>query len=467
MGTIRKRKDRNVYSVRYTDADGIRREVSTSCKTREGARQVLADLESDVERIKSGVVSREEADMREWDAVPLSEHIEAHEQYMKGLNRADTTIKRQRQLMTRISAANNWKRLRDLNRPQFERWLGMLVSEGTSARVRNAFLVAAKCFANWAVKAGRMPANPFGPISRMNERIDRRHVRRVLSPAELADLCAAIEGRPEGAVRALVYRTLFYTGLRYSELRRVGIGDLRLDCETPHIELLAAHEKAGRGALVPIPAALAKELSEYLTERRARLLGQPGAKVVKFQSAPDTALLFDLPASLIHTFDRDLKAAGIAKVDSEGRLLDVHALRHSYCTMIAQSGANMQTAMKLMRHSTPAMTARYTHMNLRDLGGAVASLPTLPTAHESKAALASNEAVDLRPLQRPHSGRNVVQNGATSCTMDTPEVIRGKGQEIGENIRKYSDSRGVMDGGPRRSRTCDLVIKSHLLYQLS
>jgi hypothetical protein len=177
--------------------------------------------------------------------------------------------------------------------------------------------------------------------------------------------------------------------------------------------------------------------------------------------------LFDLPASLIHTFDRDLKAAGIAKADPEGRLLDIHGLRHSYCTMIAQSGANMQTAMKLMRHSTPAMTARYTHMNLRDLGGAVASLPTLPLAHEARAAVASSEGPDLRPRQRPHIGRNVVQNGATSCTIDTPEVIGEGAPETRENIKKYRDSEGDLDGGPRRSRTCDLVIKSHLLYQLS
>ena len=197
MGFVRKPKGRNVYTAVYRDADGVRHEVSTGCKSKDGAKRVLSDLEAGTERIRSGIVSREEAGMQDWDNVSLTEHIEAHAQYMTGLNRAQSTVKRQRQLMTRISDACKWKRLRDLNRPQFERWLGLLVTAGTSARVRNAFVVAGKCFCNWAVKAGRMSANPFTPISRMNERTDRRHVRRVLSPAELADLCAAIEGSPD------------------------------------------------------------------------------------------------------------------------------------------------------------------------------------------------------------------------------------------------------------------------------
>ena len=38
-------------------------------------------------------------------------------------------------------------------------------------------------------------------------------------------------------------------------------------------------------------------------------------------------------------------------------MLDIHSLRHSFCTMVVQSGVNMQTVQRLMRHATPAMTA--------------------------------------------------------------------------------------------------------------
>ena len=45
-------------------------------------------------------------------------------------------------------------------------------------------------------------------------------------------------------------------------------------------------------------------------------------------------------------------AAVISKTDAQGRVLDIHALRHSFCTM---SGVSMQHAQRLMRHNTPAM----------------------------------------------------------------------------------------------------------------
>ena len=66
----------------------------------------------------------------------------------------------------------------------------------------------------------------------------------------------------------------------------------------------------------------------------------------------------------MHVFDADLKAAGIHKTGARGRVLDIHALRHSFCTMVAQSGVSMQHAQRLMRHATPAMTAKYTHRRL-------------------------------------------------------------------------------------------------------
>ena len=48
---------------------------------------------------------------------------------------------------------------------------------------------------------------------------------------------------------------------------------------------------------------------------------------------PAATPLFDMPDSLVGTFDRDLAAAGIAKKDERSRTVDVHALRHtSGCT---------------------------------------------------------------------------------------------------------------------------------------
>ena len=59
----------------YTDSDGIRREVSTGCKSKDAARAVLGGLEGRAEKIKSGIISRAEADTATWAATPLAQHV--------------------------------------------------------------------------------------------------------------------------------------------------------------------------------------------------------------------------------------------------------------------------------------------------------------------------------------------------------------------------------------------------------
>jgi hypothetical protein len=82
---------------------------------------------------------------------------------------------------------------------------------------------------------------------------------------------------------------------------------------------------------------------------------------------------------LIRIFDRDLKAAGIAKRDERGRTLDVHALRTTFGTLLSKGGVPLRTAQAAMRHSDPSLTANvYTDPKLLDVHGALDALPSLP-----------------------------------------------------------------------------------------
>ena len=66
---------------------------------------------------------------------------------------------------------------------------------------------------------------------------------------------------------------------------------------------------------------------------------------------------------------------GSAYEDSDGRFLDFHALRVTYGTSLARAGVRLQTAQRLLRHSTPVLTANvYTRLELHDLRGAVERL---------------------------------------------------------------------------------------------
>lgn len=77
---------------------------------------------------------------------------------------------------------------------------------------------------------------------------------------------------------------------------------------------------------------------------------------------------------------RDLEAAVIA-YPVEGpdgpEYADFHALRHTYLTMLGRNGVDLRTAQELAGHSTPLLTARYSHRRLYDLAGDVEKLPNL------------------------------------------------------------------------------------------
>ena len=63
------------WVARYRDGDGFVREVSTGCRDKSAAQMKLADLEQMADRIKSGALSRTDAEVAGWQSVTLAEHI--------------------------------------------------------------------------------------------------------------------------------------------------------------------------------------------------------------------------------------------------------------------------------------------------------------------------------------------------------------------------------------------------------
>ena len=97
---------------------------------------------------------------------------------------------------------------------------------------------------------------------------------------------------------------------------------------------------------------------------------------------PDTPL-FDVPHKLCTILNRDLRLAGIAKRDDRGGTLDVHALRHTFGTLLSKGGVAPRTAQAAMRHSKLDLTMNvYTDPALLDVRGALDALPTLPLGGE-------------------------------------------------------------------------------------
>jgi integrase len=160
--------------------------------------------------------------------------------------------------------------------------------------------------------------------------------------------------------RAVLYLVLAFTGLRVGELAKILVRDVRLDGQFCRIDLPARVGKNRRQADVP----LRRDLVDAL---RPRLEGKP-----------PTAPVFDVPYSLIARFDADCKRAGIPKRDDRERTVDIHSLRVSFNTWLAQAGVAPRIAQELMRHQDIDITMNvYTDTALLDLSAAVESLPML------------------------------------------------------------------------------------------
>ncbi len=384
-GSVFVREESSTWFARYRDGGNVVVEVATGCKDEGAARAALADLVRQAERIRAGVLTHaEDARARELQR-PFSDHVQDYLDAHRGTaeRRADL-----RRYLDKLAVALSWRRLVDVDRSSLERWLTAELRSGRSARSVNAYRDAALSLCNWLVRSGRLTANPFNGLSKANQDADRRHVRRAITPDEFDRLVRAARERPVqgfelsrrgvnrgtrakqlkpavrarlerlGEERGLIYLVLATTGLRRGELQRLSVGDLELDGPRPCVRLQAATTKNRRADTVPLRQDVADKLRGWTTGK-----------------GPDERV-FRVRKDLVNVLDLDLAAAGIAKTDERGRIVDVHSLRMTFGTWLARAGVPLTTAQKLMRHSDPKLTANvYTDAALLDLQGAVDALP--------------------------------------------------------------------------------------------
>ena len=85
------------------------------------------------------------------------------------------------------------------------------------------------------------------------------------------------------------------------------------------------------------------------------------------------------------TFTADLEAAGIAKKDDQGRVLDLHSLRGTMLTWLKDAGVHPAVAQRAARHAKIDTTIRhYTHVVDDEVRAALAQVPLLPPEEEAE-----------------------------------------------------------------------------------
>jgi integrase len=179
-----------------------------------------------------------------------------------------------------------------------------------------------------------------------------------------------------GVDRYALYATACGTGFRASALAGLTPESFALDIDQPTVILAARRNTSRVLKEQPIPPDLAELLRDYLRPKPAKLPVWAGTWTRHGKGAEILRL--------------DLKAAGIpySVPGPDGPpFADFHALRHTYLTLGGRAGIDLRTLQELAEHSSPALTARYSHRRLHDLAGAVEKLPAFLPDQLDAAAL--------------------------------------------------------------------------------
>jgi integrase len=275
--------------------------------------------------------------------------------------------------------------LSQINAGALQKALNTLRDGGLGPQTLNYHLGACKQFCRWAVRERRLAENPLVHMEPLNAKLDIRRERRALTHAECGALVEAVEhsgkrGGMDGPQRALLYRLALTTGLRANELRGLKVGDF--DLKRAAVRVRASTSKNRRETWQPIPLHLCDPLKKRFDDRL------PTSQAFSMAS----------PTAITKAFIADLKAAKIERLDDTGRIMDFHGLRHTFITLLADSGVHPNVAKTLARHSTITLTMdRYSHVRLDDERKALESLPTLEPSVPQRATGTLDAAPTLQP----------------------------------------------------------------------
>lgn len=322
---------------------------STHRTDKQSALKVIDERFLEMQRERAGLIAPKI--QREAANVLLVEHLSEFLDVQSAKGRDSTRLKNVQGQLQALFDFCGWKYPRDINAASFEAWRAR---QKIKFKTQNEYLCSANVFCKWLVKARRIASNPLADVERLSQRGQEKRERRSFSPDELKRLVVAA-GR-----RGIVYLVAAYTGLRRKELRRLEWRDIFLDSEPPYLRGREVDTKNRKEAILY----LGLEVAEALRRHRPHD-AKPGAKVFP-RMVPEMELM-----------RKHLELAGIPYVDARGRHADFHALRVTFVTRMAHSGAAPIVVKEAARHSDFRQTMVYMDTAKLPVAEAMRALPPL------------------------------------------------------------------------------------------
>lgn len=320
-----------------------------------------------------------------------------------------------------------------------------LRGQGISVETVNQTIGHLKSFCRWLVKDRRTALNPVEHLSGGNADANRKHARRELTLEEMRQLLSnTLLSRRDfrglnGISRYHLYLVACATGFRASACASLTPGHFDFsDPASPVVMLGIRKDKSRRGKIQPLPVDVAGLLRELVDGLEPGALLWPGTWARDRKGGEMLRL--------------DLADAGIPYVvhGPDGpEYADFHALRHSYLTLGASAGIDLRTLQELAGHSTPLLTARYTHRRRHDLTAAVARMPSLVSGEKGEDQLALQLALETRSSLQPDAvGCTDSQHGQDSTQEPQPPDSSASCSDLqqgAESCRRVSEGTRTPD----------------------
>jgi integrase len=359
MASVYRPTGRRIYRIEFTDQHGAYRKVSSDMTDRRAAQGLAGLIERDVDRLRAGM-QPERPDITgpflglqvvQLRHLPLTQVIESYLADLRRQALSASTLKNRKRQLLMLARRGCWKTLADVTPNRVSAALAALADDGQAASSTNAYRDTLGAFFGWCIPQGYAEENPVRKVRRAKAGAappPRR--RRALRPDELRKLLDAAPRSRD------YYLTAALTGLRHRELSLVERRDF--DLEKQVWTCRAEVDKTKTAHRLPI-------LPDLLPTLRRLCEGlKPSDR------------LFPVRQSY-WTFAQHLKRAGIAQVGEDGRRLNFHCLRYTFCSLLAAK-LPLKAVQRLMRHATLKRTADlYLQLDLDALLDQVIDLPPL------------------------------------------------------------------------------------------
>ncbi|MFC1782011.1 tyrosine-type recombinase/integrase [Planctomycetota bacterium] len=448
QGTLFKRNENGPWMASWYDHNGKRRERSTRTTDRRSAERILAKHVADAALRRDGVIDARKDKFAVENRKPLTEHIRDYIGHCRHAGHAEKHIEEKVRHLKRMREGIRAARFSDLTADSLENHLRNMREDGLSARTVNFCRQITVAFMNWCKQTGRIESNPLTVVAKMDERKDRRRIRRPLTDEELSRLLTVAE--PKG--RKARYLAAAWAGLRKGDLQRLIWADIDFVANT----ITVRDGKANREDIIPMHDQLAAELKKRRDESKAL----PKTKVFPETVTNLTRLKDFLAAGLAReevVTDADGNPVMIGKrkprpkthivtEDGEGRVIDLHAMRTTLGTNLARAGVAPQLAQKIMRHGDYRTTLKhYTVLGSTDTSNAINQLPAIENPRRQAATGTYDENSQKQHQLYPQQlGHETERNGTIHCDKHQPQK---QNANVCKSLEKSSLNKALQGNG--------------------